>query len=320
MAQRINWNEWFRWVIFVISIIMSVYNAEEYLNAAIQSIINQTYSDWELIIINDSSNDESYNIMNKCAERDSRIRIINNAQNLGLTKSLNIGIDSAKVEYIARLDADDVADPTRLEKQINYLKENPDVVLVGTGGYIVDENGDILNSIRVVKNRYLIKKMLLYGNLFVHSSLMVKKDALVGIGKYRSKFVHSQDYDLILRLNEHYSLANLSEPLTYWRFSGTNSTVNKFLLQRACADIAIQFAKERMKYGRDTYDSVDFTKLIQDTISKNKKTYVCDFSIYSAVYAGHLKEAFFGFCSALVQGLIPKNTMSRALIGLGALF
>ena len=307
----------------MISIIMSVYNAEEYLNAAIQSIINQTYSDWELIIINDSSNDESYNIMNKCAERDSRIRIIDNAQNLGLTKSLNIGIDYAKGEYIARLDADDVADPTRLEKQINHLKENPDVVLVGTGGYIVDENGDILNSIRVVKNRYLIKKMLLYGNLFIHSSLMVKKDALVGIGKYRSKFVHSQDYDLILRLNEHYSLANLSEPLTYWRFSGTNSTVNKFLLQRACADIAIQFAKERMKYGRDTYDSydsVDFTKLIQDTISKNKKTYVCDFSIYSAVYAGRLKEAFFAFCSALVQGLIPKNTMSRALIGLGALF
>lgn len=304
----------------VISIIMSVYNAEKYLNVAIQSIINQTYSDWELIIINDNSDDESYSIMNKYAERDSRIRIINNVQNLGLTKSLNIGIDYAKGEYVARLDADDIADPSRLEKQINYLKKNPDVVLVGTGGYIVGENGEILHNIKVVKNRHLIKKLLLHGNLFIHSSLMVKKDALVRIGKYRSKFIHSQDYDLVLRLNEHYSLANLSEPLTYWRFSGTNSTVNKFLLQRACADIAIQFAKERMKYGRDTYDSVDFSKLIQDTISKNKKAYECDFSIYSAVYAGHLKEASLEFCSALVQGLIPKNTMSRAIIGLGALF
>lgn len=299
---------------------MSVYNAEKYLNAAIQSIINQTYNDWELILINDKSDDESYKIMSKYAERDSRIRIINNVQNLGLTRSLNIGIDCANGEYIARLDADDIAAPTRLEKQINYLEENPDVVLVGTGGYIVDENGEILNSIKVVKNRSLIKKLLLYGNLFIHSSLMVKKGALVGVGKYRPKFIHSQDYDLVLRLNEHYSLANLPEPLTYWRFSGTNSTVNKFLLQRACADIAIQFAQERMKFGGDSYDSVDFSKLTQEIIDKNKKAYECDFSIYSAVYAGHLKEASLEFCSALVQGLIPKNTMSRAIIGFGSLF
>jgi glycosyltransferase involved in cell wall biosynthesis len=258
--------------------------------------------------------------MNKYAESDSRIRIINNVQNLGLTKSLNIGINCANGEYVARLDADDIAAPSRLEKQINYLRENSDVVLVGTGVYIIDENGEVLNSIKVVKNRRLIKKLLLYGNLFIHSSLMVKKDALVGVGKYRSKFIHSQDYDLVLRLNEHYSLANLSEPLTCWRFSGTNSTVNKFLLQRACADIAIQFARERMKYGRDSYDSVDFSKLVQDIIDKNKKTYEWDFSIYSAIYAGHLKEAFLGFCSALVQGLIPKNTMSRAIIGFGSLF
>ena len=117
--------------------------------------------------------------MSKYAERDSRIRIINNLQNLGLTRSLNIGIDCANGEYVARLDADDIAAPTRLEKQINYLEENPDVVLVGTGGHIVDENGEILNSIKVVKNRSLIKKLLLYGNLFIYS-LMVK-DALVGL-------------------------------------------------------------------------------------------------------------------------------------------
>lgn len=320
MAQVVSRKKRFGRLIGLISIIMSVYNAEKYLELAILSIIHQTYPDWELIIINDNSDDKSYEIMNLYAERDPRIKIINNLRNLGLTKSLNIGIDCAKGEYIARLDADDIADPTRLEKQVNYFRDYPEMVLVGTGGSIIDKNGEVLNTIKVVKNRYLIKKLLLYGNLFIHSSLMIKKEALIEVGKYRSKFIHSQDYDLVLRLTERYIVGNIPENLTHWRLSETNLTVSKFLLQRACADIAVQFAREREKFGKDSYDSIDFSKILQETISANKLLYTCDFNIYSAIYANQLKYALFELKSALIKGIIPKNTISRALIRLGALF
>jgi glycosyltransferase involved in cell wall biosynthesis len=183
----------------MISIIINAYNAEKHLETTIQSIINQTYSDWELILVDDGSKDDTFRIMKRQSELDSRIRVLKNEKNLGIPRSINLGIDNARGNYIAKIDADDVADSTRLERQIKYLEENPDVDLVGTGGYIINEDGEILNRIKVVKNKCLISRLLRYANPFIHSSIMVKKDALVQVGKYRTGFIHSQDYDLLLR-------------------------------------------------------------------------------------------------------------------------
>lgn len=135
----------------MISIIINAYNAEKHLETTIQSIINQTYSDWELILVDDGSKDDTFRIMKRQSELDSRIRVLKNEKNLGIPRSINLGIDNARGNYIAKIDADDVADSTRLERQIKYLEENPDVDLVGTGGYIINEDGEILNRIKVVK-------------------------------------------------------------------------------------------------------------------------------------------------------------------------
>src|SRR3990172_12530717 len=126
----------------VITVLMSAYNAEKYLREAIESILNQTFKDFEFIIINDCSTDKTKKIIEEYANKDARIKLINNATNLGLTKSLNIGLKEARGEYVARLDADDVALPERLEKQYEFMNKNRDITLTGAWAEKIYEEGD----------------------------------------------------------------------------------------------------------------------------------------------------------------------------------
>ncbi len=127
-----------------VSVIMSVYNGDKYLREAIESILNQTFTDFEFIIVNDGSTDNSLEIIE--SYDDERIKTINNKKNIGLTKSLNKALKFAKGKYIARQDADDVSLPNRFEKQVEYLDSHPEVALVGTSVYLIDENGKIIGK------------------------------------------------------------------------------------------------------------------------------------------------------------------------------
>src|SRR3989344_5781814 len=120
-----------------ISVLMPAYNARKYIGEAIESILNQTFKDFEFIIINDCSTDKTKKIIEEYANKDARIKLINNATNLGLTKSLNIGLKEARGEYVARLDADDVALPERLEKQYEFMEKNKETTLVGAWAEII---------------------------------------------------------------------------------------------------------------------------------------------------------------------------------------
>jgi glycosyltransferase involved in cell wall biosynthesis len=128
-----------------ISVVMSVYNGEKYLRQAIESILQQTYTDFEFIIIDDGSTDSSREIIQ--SYDDKRIRLVINEQNIGLTKSLNKGIRLAKGEFIARMDADDISLPQRFEKQVAYLDSHPEVGVLGTYANIIDHRGKIINNI-----------------------------------------------------------------------------------------------------------------------------------------------------------------------------
>ena len=121
----------------MITVLMSVYNGEEYLRIAIDGILNQTYNDFEFIIINDGSTDQSRNII--CSYTDKRIKLIDNDKNNGLIYSLNKGIENASGKYIARMDADDISLPTRLQKQFDYLESNKHFALVGSSAILIDE-------------------------------------------------------------------------------------------------------------------------------------------------------------------------------------
>jgi len=191
-----------------ISVIMSVYNGEKYLNKAIESTLTQTFRDFEFIIVDDGSTDSSLRIIE--SYKDERIILRKNIINIGLTKSLNRALRMAKGEYIARQDADDISLPNRLKEQFIQFENNPDLALLGTGSYLINEQGGILRKEIPLKNP---KTALNKHNQFVHGSVMFRKEIINELGAYNTLFRYSQDYELWLRIAKHYQIANITHPL-----------------------------------------------------------------------------------------------------------
>ena len=202
-----------------ISVIMSVYNSGKYLSEAIESILNQTYSNIEFIIINDGSKDNSLNIIKEYQSKDSRIVLIDQ-ENKGLTKSLNIGIKVAKGNYIARQDSDDISLPDRFSKFINFLRKNKKIDLYSTPSYTIDEkntiNGVIPNFFR--RNGF-DQQSLNYYNSMIHGTLIADSNLLRKF-LYNEDFRLSQDFELYHRLMSSgykisYDKDNISYKLRY---------------------------------------------------------------------------------------------------------
>ena len=196
-----------------ISVLTSCYNAARFLPDAIESILSQTFRDFEFILIDDGSTDETLGIIKRYAAEDERIIVIKKA-NSGLADSLNAGIKEARGEWIARLDADDVALPSRLEKQLNLVRRFPRVVLVGSGCIVIDQSG---KKIKVYKypsgKRALIKRMIKGGSSFPHSTAFYRVDAVRRLGGYRPRIYRAEDKDLWLRLSRLGEIESLYEPL-----------------------------------------------------------------------------------------------------------
>jgi len=203
---------------------MSTHNGERYLKQSIESILNQSFRDFEFLIINDGSTDNTSEVLSRYAKQDDRIKIIDNTENIGLTKSLNKAIAEARGEYIARMDDDDISFTSRLEKQLKFMENNPAVVLCGSLALVINDKGEEINKKGLVVSYKDIKKKLLFNNQFIHSSLFFKKE----IGLYNESFERAQDYEFILRIASKHQVANLPEYLVKWRsrpdslsFSGT---------------------------------------------------------------------------------------------------
>ncbi len=238
----------------VISVVMSVYNDKEYLSESVDSILNQTCKNFEFIIVNDGSEDNSLDMLFEYQVRDNRVLIINQ-ENIGLTRSLNRAIKLAECEYIARQDADDISLPDRFEKQLSYMKNHPEVAVLGCLGDFFSADG-VLRTIKApAYSRKAIKRHLASRNLFMHGSAMMRKSCLEKVGFYREFFRHAQDYDLWLRLSEHFDIDILSEQLYQYRVTVKAISISQFPVQKQYADIAGQFHKERLKTGKDSYDT-----------------------------------------------------------------
>ena len=195
------------------TVLMSCHNASVYLSGAIESILQQTYSDYELLLINDGSTDNTLEIVKEYASQDKRIVVVDK-KNTGLADSLNRGLDLARGEWIARLDADDVALPDRLAKQMSFVQQNEAVVLLGTGCIIIDGSGREAGHYRYPTDHdSLVRQLRTYGRPFPHSSVVFHKETVADIGGYNRRFVRSQDYDLWLRLSEIKTIACLPEAL-----------------------------------------------------------------------------------------------------------
>jgi len=193
-----------------VSVIMSVYNGEKYLEEAIKSILDQTFQDFEFLIVDDGSSDRTPLILDEYKRKDQRIRIIKNPENIGLTKSLNKAIKEAKGEYIARQDVDDISLPQRLEKQVYFMENNRKIALLGSAVGIIGEENDILRKkVQCPKNQ--LTKRLKKRNFFVHGSLMIRKNILERVGFYDEEMKMAQDYELSLRISKVAPIACINE-------------------------------------------------------------------------------------------------------------
>ena len=183
-----------------ISVIMSVYNNDQYLDEAIQSILNQTCSDFEFIITNDGSSDRSKEIIDRYAKLDNRIVKIDNVKNLGLTKSLNNMIDIAKGDFIARMDGDDISHSMRFEEQMKTFEQNKDVDIVFCNTFYIDRKGnEVCPSWRPRDTARIIKTMPLHCYI-PHPTVILKKEIFSKHGKYNENYLIAQDWELWLRL------------------------------------------------------------------------------------------------------------------------
>ncbi|NQT46452.1 MAG: glycosyltransferase [Candidatus Omnitrophica bacterium] len=204
-----------------ISVVMAAYNEEKYLRKAIESILNQTFSDFEFIIINDGSTDTTSKIIKEYISRDSRIKT-KDTGNSGLTRAKNIALEMAKGDLIAMMDADDISLPDRLEKQRRFLEYNQDVGLLGSGYYRIDEQGNILYEHNPVTGSKEIHKNLIKRNIFCHSTIVVRRGVFDKVGFYNENWRTSQDYEFYFRVTKDFKLANLKIPLVCWRLSKTS--------------------------------------------------------------------------------------------------
>ena len=198
-----------------ISVIMPAYNAEKYLREAMESILEQTFRDFELIVINDCSRDATESII--LSYEDSRIVYLKNEKNLGVAGTLNRGLQVARGEYIARMDADDKSVPHRFEAQLAYLEAHPQMVMCGSKVTIFSEEG-LGKVCHYPTEDAQIRTNLLFGSPFAHPSVMIRRQALLDHDlRYEEAFEKVEDYRLWTRLAEVGQLKNLEESLLFYR-------------------------------------------------------------------------------------------------------
>jgi glycosyltransferase involved in cell wall biosynthesis len=202
-----------------ISVVMAVYNGEIYLREALESIVTQTYNDFEFIIVDDGSTDTTPNILKEYKNRDRRIILLHNKTNLKLIRSLNLGLQKARGKYIARMDADDISLPERLEKQVAYLNSNDQVGLLGTRIFRIDYNGEVIAKPNPPQTDATIRWKLFYGSPFSHSSVMFRQSLLDKVGLYDQAALHAEDYAMWSKMARYTQLRSLSDILQKVRTS-----------------------------------------------------------------------------------------------------
>ncbi|MBV5328553.1 MAG: glycosyltransferase [Chlorobium sp.] len=288
-----------------ISVVMSVYNGQKYLPEAVESILAQTCSDFEFIVIDDGSSDSSMQILRNYQKDDTRI-IVHHQKNSGLSRALNNGIALARGRYIARMDADDVAALDRLEKQLAFMESNSTVVLSGTGVMRTDPFGIPLFPSPLAYEHDEIDAELLIGNgsALCHPSVIMRTEVVKAVGGYREEFNLAEDLDLFLRLAEMGRVANLSEVLLFWRQhpSSTNHTKRARQVELTREILSQEYARRGLRY--------EDLRLVGGA-----EIPLADWLIqwgWNALSKGFRKEAFFHALSALKQN--PFSIMSYKLL------
>lgn len=238
-----------------VSVLMPVRNGAQWLPAAIDSVLAQTMPEFELLVIDDGSTDRTPEIIADYATRDARLRPIRQGA-LGLVAALNRGLTEARADLIARLDADDLALPKRLAQQATAMDANPRLNLLGSWAETIDGEGRVIGRLAPPQEPEQLRDTLARTNPFIHSSVMLRAEAVRNLGGYRAAFEAAEDYDLWLRLSEHGDIAIAPEILVSYREHGGNVTVRKAARQMFSSRLAIRAAVARASIGIDPADKL----------------------------------------------------------------
>jgi glycosyltransferase involved in cell wall biosynthesis len=280
-----------------VSVLMPVYNADRYVAEAVESILKQTFTDFEFIIINDGSTDNSLQLLEKYANQDARIKLVSR-ENRGLINTLNEGLALAQAPLIARMDADDVAFIDRFQLQVSFMGQHPEIACVGGYAEIIDAAGRALALMKEPEDNQQIQEMALKGHApFVHPTTMLRKGQVEAAGGYRGEFEAAEDLDLWLRLGEISVLANIPHPLIKYRMLTNSVSGSNIALQRQSAFKACQQACKRRNVHYD-FEYNDWRP------AKNTKS----------IFAFHLKFGWWAFNyrqrrTAIIYGIKSVTSM-----------
>jgi glycosyltransferase involved in cell wall biosynthesis len=225
-----------------VSVLMAVYNERPYLEEALRSILDQTFKDFEFIIINDGSTDGSKEVLERFADADDRIQLVHQPINQGLIYSLNRGLDLARGRYIARMDADDISHPKRLERQVDFLHANSRIGIVGSRIEWITPDGVSKKVWRLPTDPDLIAWKLLFNACLDHPTILARKSVMEELGGYAEWPVIAEDYELWTRAVREFRLANLPQVLLRHRQHEASVTIKRRDEQiRVCCRIAANF-------------------------------------------------------------------------------
>jgi glycosyltransferase involved in cell wall biosynthesis len=268
-----------------ITVLFPVYNAERYLTEAVDSVLRQTYSDFELILIDDGSSDKSLELEQIAAARDQRI-VLTTGPHRGLSACLNVGLEIAKGDLIARMDSDDISSSNRFEQQVRFLDQSPECCAVGTQAVRIDPEGLPISVWRVPTGHEEIDAQHVDGKPggIIHPTVMIRRSALKQIGGYRPQCDLAEDYDIFLRLAEIGRLANLSENLLRYRLHEKSVTLSRTKAQNEITkQVLIEAWRRRKLEG-----AVPLPKVLQTAPSADQLTW---WWAHSAFTEGHFHTA-----------------------------
>jgi len=255
-----------------VSVLMSAYNSEKYISEAIESILNQTFKDFEFIIINDGSTDNTLKIIREYAKRDNRVKLINLRKNVGLIAALNKGLKVCKGIYIARMDSDDISVAERFAKQIEYMKQHPECGVLG-GLHIKFEEGGTCTVIKRYQPKIKMLDLLLHGNLVSHPTVLLKKEILMNHNiKYDSNYPYAEDFAFWVECLKYTEIHNLQEVLLKYRWHDSNvSVVHKKIQDESAEKIRHNIVNYLLSSDYEKNKFLEITKTI------NKRFYLFGF-------------------------------------------
>jgi glycosyltransferase involved in cell wall biosynthesis len=244
--------------------VIAAFDAASHVGEAVESVLAQTFEDFELVAVDDASSDGTPEILDRYRD-DPRLVVLTHGTNRGLAAALTTGCERARGRYIARLDADDVAQPDRLERQVAYLDENPDVAILGSAAIFTDADGREFARFRYPATHEAIRERLETGSAFVHSTVTMRRADFERVGGYRLA-PRCEDYDLWLRIVERFRAANLPDFLVRYRVHGEQLTARRLREEAVCSLVADVAAQRRAAGQPDPLDDIAF---VDDAVAES---------------------------------------------------